>query len=62
MLLSNAGNNLTKWNIKDKQAIPKYDFKNRPRRQDIKDIDVNYVENGSLYISTYDNLINKNNR
>jgi len=50
------------WNIKDKQAIPKYDFKNRPRRQDIKDSDVNYVENGSLYISTYDNLINKNNR
>ena len=50
------------WNIKDKKAIPKYDFKNRPRRQDIKDSDVNYVENGSLYISTYDNFINKKNR
>ena len=31
-------------------------------RQDIKKEDVNYVENGSLYISTYDNLITNKNR
>ena len=50
------------WKISQKKAIPKYDFKNRPRRQDIKKEDVNYVENGSLYISTYDNLIANKNR
>jgi len=50
------------WQINDKKAIPKYDFNNRPRRQDLKSKDINYIENGSLYISTYDNLIHNNNR
>ena len=50
------------WKTEQKKAIPRYDFKNRPRRQDIKKEDINYVENGSLYISTYDNLITNKNR
>ena len=50
------------WKINEENAIPKYDFNNRPRRQDIKLEDINYIENGSLYISTYENLINNNNR
>ena len=50
------------WEIKKQIAIPKYNYKKRPRRQDIKKEDVNYVENGSLYISTYDNLITNKNR
>ena len=50
------------WKINEANAIPKYDFNNRPRRQDIKLEDINYIENGSLYISTYENLINNNNR
>ena len=50
------------WRINDKKAIPKYDFNNRPRRQDMKSEDINFIENGSLYISTYENLIHNNNR
>ena len=50
------------WKVDRKKAIPRYDFNNRLRRQDIKKEDVNYVENGSLYISTYDNLITNKNR
>ncbi len=50
------------WNIRDKKAIPKYDFKNRPRRQDMDTSDINYIENGSLYIFTYENLLKNNNR
>tara|TARA_B100001750_G_C15230068_1_gene457637 strand:- start:15 stop:701 length:687 start_codon:yes stop_codon:yes gene_type:complete len=50
------------WKINEENAIPKYDFNNRPRRQDIKLEDINYIENGSLYISTYENLITNNNR
>ena len=50
------------WETKKQTAIPKYNYKNRPRRQDIKSDEVNYVENGSLYISTYNNLISNKNR
>ena len=42
------------WEINDKNAIPKYDFNNRPRRQDIKE---NYVENGAFYISYKKNIL-----
>ena len=50
------------WQTKNKIAIPKYDYKNRPRRQDIGLNEISYVENGSLYISSYDNLISNENR
>ena len=50
------------WKIDKKIANPKYDFENRPRRQDMDSSDINYIENGSLYIFTYENLLKNNNR
>ena len=50
------------WEIDQEVANPKYDFRNRPRRQDMDASDINYIENGSLYIFTYENLIKNNNR
>ena len=61
-LLSISPTHRFSWTIDGEKANPKYDFNNRPRRQDIKKEDINYVENGSLYISTYNNLIKNKNR
>ena len=61
-LLSLSPTHRFSWKISKDEAIPKYDFKNRPRRQDISKSDQAYIENGSLYIFTHSNFIKHNNR
>lgn len=39
-----------------------YDFKNRPRRQDIRTQDQNYIETGSIYISNFAKFLHEKNR
>ena len=39
-----------------------YDYKKRPRRQEMSDKDISYVENGSVYIFTYNNFLKTKNR
>ena len=51
------------WNIdKNNNLIPKYNFLKRKRRQDLKKSDTTFVENGSLYIFTYDHFKKVKNR
>ncbi len=40
------------WKINNNKTVAQYDFMNRPRRQDLKEIDKTFVENGSVYIFT----------
>lgn len=41
---------------------PNYNYKKRPRRQDLSKKDINYIENGSLYIFTYEHFKKNKNR
>ena len=50
------------WQLKNKKLYAKYDYLNRPRRQDINKNDKLFIENGSLYIFTYENFNKEQNR
>ena len=50
------------WKTNHNQAIPEYDFLNRPRRQDLKKSNQKFIENGSLYIFTYESFKKTQNR
>jgi len=51
------------WSVDGSDNIsPKYDYLNRPRRQELKRADTQFVENGSLYIFTYDHFLSVKNR
>jgi CMP-N,N'-diacetyllegionaminic acid synthase len=50
------------WRLNGKEAIAEYDYKNRPRRQDMKPEDIRYVENGSVYLFTSEHFRKTGNR
>jgi len=51
------------WRVKeDKTAYAEYDYLNRPRRQDLQQVDMRFIENGSLYIFTRDHFEETGNR
>lgn len=51
------------WSVDGNDEInAKYDYLNRPRRQDLNREDIKFVENGSLYIFTYEHFLSVKNR
>jgi CMP-N,N'-diacetyllegionaminic acid synthase len=62
-LLSISPTHRFSWSVDENDNIsPKYDYLNRPRRQDLKRTDTQFVENGSLYIFTYAHFLSIKNR
>jgi CMP-N,N'-diacetyllegionaminic acid synthase len=60
-LLSVCANHHFFWkNPSNPEAL--YNYRNRPRRQDISEIDRWYRENGSIYITKTDTLLSRQNR
>lgn len=50
------------WKVEGAEARAEYDYKNRPRRQDMDNADIRYVENGSVYIFTRKHFAKTKNR
>ena len=50
------------WQISEERITPKYNYLNRPRRQDFKESEISYIENGSLYIFSYQHFLKNKNR
>jgi CMP-N,N'-diacetyllegionaminic acid synthase len=50
------------WRVNGNEAHAEYDFMNRPRRQDMSESDIRYVENGSVYIFSTTHFKNTGNR
>ena len=50
------------WRIDGNKAYAEYDFINRPRRQDMSESDIRYVENGSVYIFSKSHFEHTGNR
>jgi len=50
------------WELDSNQLTPRYDYKNRPMRQEFKADDYIYDENGSVYIFTQKLFIKEKNR
>jgi len=50
------------WKIDGHTAVAEYDFMHRPRRQDMTEADIRYVENGSVYIFSLEHFKQTGNR
>jgi len=51
------------WRTENNQlAIPEYNYLDRPMRQNMKEKDIRYLENGSLYIFKISNFLKTKNR
>ena len=61
-LLSLSASHNFFWKVSNNNAYAQYDFMKRPMRQQINNEDIQYIENGSLYIFKTDHFLNHKNR